>query len=256
MSISSDQMTQLLVDRATEGLKASDEGVLVEALRARPAVDDEAFDRAAAAVNVALVGQLQPMPTRLRAAIEKDAMAFFESERAQTPTPIRKPEQPAAPWPWLAAAAALLLAIAGWWPQQGGQSIPQASLEDQYQQLVAANALELDWTTTEDATAVGASGTVLWDRDSQQGFMRFRGLAANNPREFQYQLWIFDAARGDQYPVDGGVFDIPAGADEVTIPIDSRLPIDEAILFAVTVERPGGVVVSSRERIAVLAEVS
>jgi hypothetical protein len=32
------------------------------------------------------------------------------------------------------------------------------------------------------------------------------------------------------------------------------LPVGEAVLFAITVERPGGVVVSSRERIALVAQ--
>ena len=84
--------------------------------------------------------------------------------------------------------------------------------------------------------------------------MRFTGLAANDPDQLQYQLWIFDAGRDDRYPVDGGVFDVPVGADEVVVPIRASLPVGEVALFAVTVEKPGGVVVSSRERIAVLAQ--
>jgi anti-sigma-K factor RskA len=87
--------------------------------------------------------------------------------------------------------------------------------------------------------------------------MRFRGLPANNPRELQYQLWIFDATRGDQYPVDGGVFDIPANSGgEVIVPIVARIPIRDPALFAVTIEKPGGSVVSSRERIVVVAPVA
>ena len=69
-----------------------------------------------------------------------------------------------------------------------------------------------------------------------------------------HQQWIFDRGRDERYPVDGGVFDIPAGSDEVIVPIHSKLAVDDAYLFAVTVEGPGGVVVSSRERIAILAQ--
>jgi anti-sigma-K factor RskA len=86
--------------------------------------------------------------------------------------------------------------------------------------------------------------------------MRFVGLPANDTSAEQYQLWIFDGTRDDRYPVDGGVFDIPAGATEVVVPIHARLPVRQAALFAVTVERPGGVVVSSRERIVALAQVA
>ena len=55
-------------------------------------------------------------------------------------------------------------------------------------------------------------------------------------------------------PVDGGVFDI-RGSGKVTIPIDARIPVDKAVMFAVTIEDPGGVVVSTRERLPVLAKV-
>ncbi len=41
---------------------------------------------------------------------------------------------------------------------------------------------------------------------------------------------------------------------EVVVEIDAKLPVAEAALFAITVEAPGGVVVSSRERIALLAQ--
>jgi len=84
--------------------------------------------------------------------------------------------------------------------------------------------------------------------------MKIGGLAANDPGEFQYQLWIFDQGRDERFPVDGGVFDVPSGADEVIVPISAKLDVDRPYLFAVTVEKPGGVVVSSRERIAILAQ--
>ena len=37
------------------------------------------------------------------------------------------------------------------------------------------------------------------------------------------------------------------------VPIRAKLPVSDAHLFAVTVEQPGGVVVSSRDRIVLLA---
>jgi hypothetical protein len=68
----------------------------------------------------------------------------------------------------------------------------------------------------------------------------------------QYQLWIFDAARDQRYPVDGGVFDVPANAGEVVIPIRASLMVRKPAAFAVTLEKPGGVVVSGREHVIVL----
>jgi anti-sigma-K factor RskA len=82
--------------------------------------------------------------------------------------------------------------------------------------------------------------------------MRFGGVAPNDPTEQQYQLWIFDATRPEATPVDGGVFDI-GESGEVIVPINAKLPVREAAAFAITVEQPGGVVVSDRSRLALLA---
>ncbi len=110
----------------------------------------------------------------------------------------------------------------------------------------------LSWTATADAAAKGAGGDVVWSASKQEGYMRFTGLTANDPTKLQYQLWIFDKDRDDKYPVDGGVFDVgPDG--EVVIKISPKLRVNEPVLFAVTVELPGGVVVSKRERIVVTA---
>ena len=65
----------------------------------------------------------------------------------------------------------------------------------------------------------------------------------------QYQLWIFDARRDERYPVDGGVFDAAADTAEVIVPIDAKIEVGTPVLFAVTVEKPGGVAVSNRKRI-------
>jgi anti-sigma-K factor RskA len=65
-------------------------------------------------------------------------------------------------------------------------------------------------------------------------------------------LWIFDGTRDKRYPVDGGVFDVPANSAEVVIPIRATLPIRKAAAFAVTVEKPGGVVVSGLGHVVAL----
>ena len=38
------------------------------------------------------------------------------------------------------------------------------------------------------------------------------------------------------------------------MPIRAKLPVGEPVLFAITVEKPGGVVVSKRDRIALVAK--
>ena len=75
-------------------------------------------------------------------------------------------------------------------------------------------------------------------------------------RVFNWQL-----GREMDYPYEGarprrqfgGVFDINTDG-EVIIPIDPKLHVFEANMFAVTVEKPGGVARSERERIPVLAQ--
>ena len=167
---------------------------------------------------------------------------------------------------YLAAAAAIALAVGAvlWARQQEPKvitkevekvvmpSTPTPSEARAQLLATASDVTTLAWTATEDPAAKGASGDVVWSESQQRGFMRFVGLAVNDPKQLQYQLWIFDKHRDQAFPVDGGVFDItPAG--EVIVPISAKLPVGEPVLFAVTVEKPGGVVVSKRERIVVTA---
>ena len=85
--------------------------------------------------------------------------------------------------------------------------------------------------------------------------MRFVGLPKNDPRVEQYQLWIFDPAQSEATPVDGGVFDVD-DRGEVIVRIDPKLKITGPTLFAVTIEKPGGVVVSDRSRLVLIAKPS
>ena len=99
-------------------------------------------------------------------------------------------------------------------------------------------------------------GEVAWSDDLQQGYMTFTGLKPNDPTKEQYQLWIFDKNRDEKYPVDGGVFDVDQETGETIVMIDQKIKVDTATLFAITVEKPGGVVVSSRERLPLIAPVN
>lgn len=164
--------------------------------------------------------------------------------------------------PWLAAAACLVLAIgsiaSGGWPLKGGSvaALAAASPAEQRARLLAEapDTVKLAWSATADPAGQGESGDIVWSSARQQGYMTFRTLASNDPAKTQYQLWIFDGTRDERYPVDGGVFDVDASRGEVVIPITARVKVAAPKLFAVTVEAPGGVVVSKRERIVVTAQ--
>jgi hypothetical protein len=256
--MTSDRLNDLLTQRATEAPAETEQSELDELLRGRPDVDADAFDRAAAAVHLAVLPRGEFLPAALRKTLEDDAARYFNSDpdvasdanvvQLGRPAPTART---AHYWPWLATAAALLLAITGWWP---GFEPSTLTLPEQRAALIEQGASRVGWTATDDPSATNASGDVVWSQNNQEGFMLFRGLLSNEPSSFQYQLWIFDADRDERFPVDGGVFDIQPGADEVIIPVRPNIPVGQAVLFAVTVEVPGGVVVSDRERIAVVAE--
>ncbi len=118
-----------------------------------------------------------------------------------------------------------------------------------------ADLVDIGWKDLRKDVQNGtAGGRIVWSDSKQEGYMVFSGLPVNNPNVEQYQLWIFDTDKGQDHPVDGGVFDI-AGTKQVVVPIDARIPVNKAVQFAITVEKPGGVVVSDKSRLPLLAEV-
>jgi anti-sigma-K factor RskA len=129
---------------------------------------------------------------------------------------------------------------------------PPTPAEERAALLAKADSVKVTLGATKDPAAKGVSGDVVWDPVTQKGFLHFVGLASNDPAVKQYQMWIFDAARDQRYPIDGGVFDVPADANEVVIPFNASLPVTKAAAFAVTVEKAGGVVVSARQHVVAL----
>ena len=94
---------------------------------------------------------------------------------------------------------------------------------------------------------------MVWSNALQKGYLRFTNMPVNDPAVEQYQLWIIDPQRDDK-PIDGGVFDI-SKSGEVIVPINAKLGVVDPQAFAVTIEKPGGVVVSSQNNLPLLAKV-
>jgi hypothetical protein len=247
--------------------------------------EDDAIDRVAAAVSISNL-TTEEVPEGLRERLDFDAQRWVKdhaAEGAEVVDLASRRDRPA-PRPWMQwlAAASVLVAAVGWYQAsmvamerdslQAQLATLEADLESQRQlvaqlrnpppadlgdmraRLAGGGASVISWSSTEDPAASQASGDLVWDDRQQEGYMRFKGLAPNDPDVYQYQLWIFDATRDERHPVDGGVFDVPSGSDEVIVPIRAKLPVGEPVLFAITVEKPGGVVVSERERIALVAK--
>lgn len=296
------RLVELLVQRAVDGLNSSERAELKALLEEENYVDAGRFEYTAAALLLAGDMEHsvpEEMPDSLRERLYAQAESFEATmapaprqrsssgqpqvisiagrsrssasspSAAQQPAPAKQPaRKPSSSYSlqskagWFAAAASVLIAVAGWWPRlengdQPSADVPMATvLQQEREKLLAQQGVvQRTWQTTQDPAASGVTGDVVWDPESQHGFVRFRGLQANNATEQQYQLWIFDGTRDERYPVDGGVFDVPAGQSEVIIPIKAKLEIRDPALFAVTIEKPGGSVVSSRDRIVVLAPV-
>jgi hypothetical protein len=151
-------------------------------------------------------------------------------------------------------SVALLLALAGWWPRvmEPGTGSAAGEFEQwrahRARERMLSRAAEVDqWPWAGDA------GDIVWNRKEQRGYLLLRGFVANDPLRARYQLWIFDGARDERYPVDGGLFDVPPGHAEVVIPVQAALPVMKPVAFAVTVEEPGGAVVSLREKVVAFA---
>jgi anti-sigma-K factor RskA len=295
------RLVELLVQRAVDGLNSSERAELKQLLSEEKYDDAGRFEYTAA--SLLLAGDVEnhepeEMPDSLRERLYAQAETFQASmsppprQSASQPRVIsiagRSRSTPASPavsapsgsrqaqqptrksssWQskvgWFAAAASVLIALAGWWPrlQMGGDPTAETpvvatTLAQERQQLLAQQGvLKQTWQTTQDPAASGVTGDVVWDPRTQNGYVRFRGLQANNADQQQYQLWIFDKTRDERYPVDGGVFDIPPGQSEVIVPITAKLEVRDPAMFAVTIEKPGGSVVSSRDRIVVLAQVA
>ncbi len=266
-----ERVGELLMQRATGALSAPEADALAQALAKLPPGEVARWERAAAELAAAFAAadpaMREAMPAPLADRIIGSGEAMVRSQPRATPrnvTPIIAPRSNVLAWTgWLAAAAALALWFAAPRAAERDATTPVAvapprsatpsQLRDSL--LTADSATErLAWTATKDSSALGASGDVVWSGRAQRGVMRIAGLQANDRARWQYQLWIFDKTRDQKYPVDGGVFDMPAGKSEVYVPIDARVPVGDAVMFAVTVEHAGGVVVSTRERIALLAQ--
>jgi hypothetical protein len=226
----------------------------------------EKFDEAAARAFLTYqrVVPAEPMPDDLSARLRSMAQGFLQQSNSESdnnralesfdkvvvaPALISMREIGA----WLCVAASIALALIAWLPGTGERNISIVSKRDQ---LIASSKdlVRLPWTSNSaDYPADSPLGEVVWSTAAQQGYMTFTGLAKNDPTKEQYQLWIIDPSR-DEKPVDGGVFDV-VNAAETIVPIQAKLRVDQPTVFAITVEKPGGVVVSDQKRLPLLAKV-
>ncbi len=284
---SPDRYADLLAAQAAFGIDLSDQ----ERLHRLQEQECSDYEFAAAACHVGWLGETEAVPDALMRKLREagqnwkpdsseasvSASPFGAADSAGAPAPSRSgaagPQAPRVPV-WMLAAAGLLAAFGAWTfltnrsltRQLASEQLAQAEaraaalaaadpakgLED----LIArapADLLRRPFGPGPDATGAAIEGEVFWTGTGQEGYMRLKGLAPNDASAEQYQLWIIDGKREGSPPVDGGVFDMPDVEGDVVIAIDAAVEVFEPTVFAVTVEKPGGVVVSKQERVSIAA---
>lgn len=209
--------------------------------------------------------EFDSLPRALRERIQVDAPQYL-NHAVQAETPAVEPwdSSPQASKQssfsvresiaWLAAAAAILIAVSLWNFDDGGGSFRTAAGQRSALIASASDLIRVNWGDGPTPFGDKVTGDVVWSTQLQEGYMRFVGVPINDATKLQYQLWIIDPKR-DAEPIDGGVFDVSSDG-EVIIPINAKLKVLDPQAFAITVEQPGGVVVSTQENLPLLAAVT
>lgn len=286
------RMLELLSDQAAFGLNNEESAELRMYMDQFPEWEnDNSFDLTAAAIDLAHLDETEPLPENLRKRVSIDADQFFASpEKARgfsrsdsksqeslvTHTPqnvggvvLAETKRPF--WQWLgwgaAAAACVALAVNLWLtrfqrqpevvqdPKTVQTPTPELTATQKREQFLASTADKIQTSWTEAKPGGGEiSGDVVWSNAKQEGYLRLRGLPANDPNKETYQLWIVDETQNEKTPMSGGVFNVQE-TGEIIVPIDAQLKVVKPKLFAITKEKSGGVVVSSPEKIIAIAKI-
>lgn len=271
-----ERMLDLLIASATGDLSAAEAKELSDLEQKYPALaDDNSFELAAASFSIANLDASEEMPAALQSKILADADKFFAAEDVakadatgdeyQKTFAFEPPQRSA--WQWLgwavAGVACIALALNVVMTrlnpqiervyQQAPTPSPTPTDAQKLEQLLASNDV-IKTTLANPKNPSEIVGDVVWSDSKQKGFVRLRGVPVNDKAKEQYQLWIVAANQDAKTPVDGGVFDVDKNG-EILIPIDAKVKVEKPAAFAITAERPGGVVVSKQEKVLALGKV-
>lgn len=273
----SHRLLELLAGEAAGDLGTDEQA---ELRMVRGGAEHNDFMRVAALVQVACLARDRKATGHIPADVEA-RLASRAANWARTPAAPRVTEldearrrrttpPPAGPAPqqasavhdrtgWYAAAGlALALGLTLLYGPYGPAPVapPQAVVVDDLAArrsalLAEPGVIKAPWGRSEQPGYAAVTGDVVWSPGRQEGYLRLAGLPTNDPSQRQYQLWIVSPGR-DKHPVDGGVFDVTRNG-EVVVKIDPKLAVGDAAAFAITLEQPGGVVVSTQPLLLVAA---
>ena len=278
------RLLELLADRAVSGL---DENELMEVERLKKQLpdwdEDVSLELAAAAVGLAHLEIKDDLPAALRTKIFASADDYFKefeepfnvvkfTPRVGTAAEsIRNiVETKTSPWQWLgwafAAAACVALAVilltrpADKPPEivKTPDTLPTSqtpvSIEQEREQFLAAAADKVTIPLANPKNEKEIVGEMVWSNAKQKGYARFSKLPVNDAAKETYQVWIVDETRDAKTPLSGGIFNV-AKTGETVVAVNAQLEVKKPKMIAVTVEKPGGVVVSKLEKVVALAKI-
>ena len=277
-----DILLDLLTKKAVYGLDEAEQRELEELDPGTADLEFHSLEITTAAISMVGIEE-EPLPAHLRTTIIANAEQYF----ADAKTLVSEAWPPAEPraivetadrersggswfgwFGWAVAAMACIALVAnilftrvqpnveianGPTPTATPRSLTATELRDQLL-TATAGTIKAAWTVGNVKELSQVVGDVVWNDNKQAGYMRLQGLPVNDTSKETYQLWIFDKNQDPATPIDGGTFDVKSNG-EVVIPINAKLKADGPQMFAITIEKPGGVVVSTRGKIAAIAKI-
>ena len=127
------RLDELLALEATQGLTPAEATELDALLASFPGEDPDGFERAAAAVHLALSGPLEPLPAHLAERLELAAAAFTPPARPATPKGKRPAYTAWAGWAVAACLAGVL--VLSFWRNEQTLSAQRNEASDKLSQL-------------------------------------------------------------------------------------------------------------------------
>jgi hypothetical protein len=254
---------ELLIDRALSVLTPAEHEELASLLAQEGLEQDDSFDLAAAALDLATAPSVDDaLPAALAAQLERDGRRVIADEtrspaaaprsaRAGGSTtaagaqvvvmPLREAAAPARDWTrwagWIAAAAALVLVIG---KSADKPASPPAGAAGQAATTTTSSSSSLApplrtvaGVAANDPRAAGASAELSWSDSTGRGELKVRGLAPGD-----YEVWVEDGARGDRYRLAAGAFTVHGGADSV-VPVTPAIRPLRATRLLVTTTTEG-----------------
>jgi anti-sigma-K factor RskA len=275
-----DASTELLVKQVTEGLSPEEQTMLNSIDPAIVAARRQSLELMLGALSAALVQSLEAPPETLQVVIEQQAAKHFgrATPDRRSDFKTRSSSRPSSTrWAWLSAAACLALAVVGWMrpPRMPAPPAPvvvqlnvpgvkvttpkvpapRTLAQERDALLERDDSLKVTLNSSKDPAGAGVSADVVWDPETNSGFLHIVGLKPNDPTIKQYQAWVFDGLRDKRYPLDCALFNMPTDVPEAIIRIRTAIPVRQAKAFAVTVEQAGGVVVPDKQHVVAVGSV-